>query len=93
MFEEITVLDALRVILLWISPIVLVLGLVLLFIPSNVYVKLENELQKEIGGIRKRLIIPLEKNIENLHQLILANKKIVGLVCIIVSLLILLLFK
>ena len=82
-FPEITFLDALSVVLFWLSPVVFIFGVGLLLTSLNKYNKLENILGKEIGGIRKRIFPKLESNIYTLQQKLLQSKINIALVCVV----------
>ena len=56
MVEELTIFDILKTLILWMSPIFFLLGLSVLLLRQEKYDKLEKVLDKEIGGIKKRLI-------------------------------------
>jgi hypothetical protein len=81
-FPEILFLDALRVVLFWLSPVVFIFGVVLLLTSLNKYNKLENILGKEIGGIRKRIFPKIETNIYTLQEKLLESKITIALVYI-----------
>ena len=75
-----------RAILLVMSPIMLLMGMIILLAAADKYNKLEEALGKEIGGIRKKVIPKLETNIYTLHGWLLKRKIAIGLICIICSL-------
>ena len=87
MSEEVKIFDILRVVLLWLSPVIMIVGSALLLLSSGAYSDLENKLGKEIGGFRKKVVPILETNVNSLHNWMLAHKNIVGLVFIICALL------
>jgi len=86
--EEITFFDIVRLVLIWTSPLILINGLILFFTTPKAYTKLENILDKEIGGLRKKIIPRLEINIESFHAWLLTRKRTVGLICVIFSIMI-----
>ena len=83
---EFDLFNLIRTILLVMSPIMLFMGMIILLAAADKYNKLEEALGKEIGGIRKRIIPKLETNVYSLHGLMLKRKAIIGLICIICSL-------
>ncbi len=85
MGEQLTIFDVMRTILLWVSPLVFLEGLLLLIIKVDKHIKLENQLGKEIGGIKKRLIPQIETNIYTFQNWLLKRTSILGLFFIIYS--------
>ncbi len=85
MLEELTVFEVMRTILLWLSPLVFLEGILLLIGKADKQIKLERRLDKEIGGIRKRLIPRIETNIYTFHNWLLKRPFILGLFFIIYS--------
>jgi len=83
MSEEATFFDILRIVMLWMSPVIVLVGLLLLLLNSGAYGSLEDKLGREVGGIKKRIIPLIETNINSLHNWMLARKSIVGLVFIV----------
>ena len=75
-----------RTIFLVMSPIMLIMGMIILLAAADKYNKLEEALGKEIGGIRKKVIPKLENNVYTLHSWMLKKKIAIGLICIICSL-------
>ena len=75
-----------RTIFLVMSPIMLLMGMIILLAAADKYNKLEEALGKEIGGIRKRIVPKLEDNVYTLHSWMLKKKIVIGLICIICSL-------
>lgn len=92
-YPEISFLDALSVVLFWLSPLIFIFGLALLITSLAKYNKLENILGREIGGIRKRVFPKLESNIYTLQQKLLEGKIIIALVCILCALIFFFLLK
>lgn len=93
MSEEVTIFDILRIIMLWMSPVIMIVGSLALVLSSGAYSNLEDKLGKEIGGIKRRVIPLIETNINSLHKWMLVRKNIVSLVFIACSLLILFILK
>ena len=89
-------LDALfeleRIFLLWMSPVIFILSIVIL-LGADKYNKIEGVLGREIGGIRKRVVPMLETNIYSFHEWLLKKRVIVGLICVICSIVFLIVFK
>jgi hypothetical protein len=81
MTEEITVLQIVKAVLLWASPVVVLVG-ILTILYSN-YEKLEETFGKEVGGIRKKIIPAFETNIYTFHQWLIGRKTLIGVICII----------
>ena len=75
-----------RTVFLVMSPIMLLMGMIILLSAADKYNKLEEALGKEIGGIRKKVIPKLENNVYTLHSWMLKRKIVIGLICIICSL-------
>jgi len=92
MSEQITIFEIMRSVLLFVSPIVFIVG-VLLLIAEYRYRKLEEVLGREIGGIRKIIIPKLETTIYTFQEALLRKRVIVGLICIICSALFFFIFK
>ena len=78
--------ETLRLVLYWSSPGLFLLG-ILLVLYGN-YRQLEDKLGIEIGGIRKRIIPFIETNIFVFHAWLTEKRTIVGLICIVFSLVI-----
>lgn len=83
MLGELTVFEVLRIIFLGLSPVIFILGLLILLSNPERYNRLETELGKEIGGIRKRIIPAIETNINALQNWLMKKRTIVGLICIV----------
>jgi hypothetical protein len=88
MLEEATFFDILRIVMLWVSPLIVIVGVLLLVLNRGEYGSLEDKLGREIGGIKKRVIPQIETNIDSLQEWMLDRKSIVGLVFIVCFLLI-----
>ncbi|MCK9431805.1 MAG: hypothetical protein PHQ84_05510 [Candidatus Omnitrophica bacterium] len=86
--EDWALFDIVRVIIFWTSPVVFVLGLILL--TYSKYTKLEEFLAKEFG-MRKKIFPGLEKNIYLLHNWCLKKRVLIGIACIIYALVVFLL--
>jgi hypothetical protein len=82
--EEVTIFEVLRDVILWLSPAIFCVGLFLILAPKF-YKKLEEKLNKEIGGIRKRVVPKLEKNINTFQTWMLTKNNLIGLICILSS--------
>jgi hypothetical protein len=67
--------------LLWMSQIIFVLSIVIL-LAAEQYSKLEKILEKEVGGIRKKVIPKLETNIYSFHDWLLKRRVILSLIFI-----------
>ena len=85
MEEQLTIFEVMRAILLWLSPLVLLEGIVLLIGKADKQIKIERLLGKEVGDIRKRLIPRIETNIYTFHNWLLKRSFILGLFLIICS--------
>ena len=92
MSEQITIFEIMRSVLFFVSPVIFVVG-VLLLVAEYRYRKLEEVLGREIGGIRKIMIPKLEATIYTFQESLLRKRVIVGLVCIICSVLFFFIFK
>ena len=86
MGEGFDIFYLIRTVLLVMSPIMLLMGMIILLAAADKYNKLEEALGKEIGGIRKKTVPKLESNIYTLHNWMLKRKIVIGLICIICSL-------
>jgi hypothetical protein len=80
-----TIFDTIKLILFWTSPLLLLLGIIVLFSPSAKYAKLENILGRKMGGITKIVVPALETDIYTFHNWLLKKRIIVSLVFIICS--------
>ncbi|MGA2775407.1 MAG: hypothetical protein ABSE81_05040 [Candidatus Omnitrophota bacterium] len=83
--EGLTVLQVMRAIVYWCSPIVFFVG-VLLVMYGN-YKRIEQTLGKE-AGIKKRIAPGLENNIFTFQEWLLQRHSIVGLICMVFALII-----
>lgn len=81
--EEWAFFDIMREIVFWSSPVVLLIGLVLM--SYHRYGNIETVLGKEYG-LRKRILPGFERNIYSFHEWCMKNRTAIGLVCIIYSL-------
>ena len=79
--DEITILQILRRIVFWSSPVIFFVG-VLLVLYAN-YRNIEVALSKEIGGIRKKIVPKLETNIYSFQEFLLQKNTVVGLICVV----------
>ncbi|OGX16329.1 MAG: hypothetical protein A2166_04240 [Omnitrophica WOR_2 bacterium RBG_13_41_10] len=93
MIIEYTVFDWLKVAFLWISPALFIMGTILLLLSLEKYKKLEDNLNRNLGGIQKIVMPKIETNIYTFHEWLLSKKVIVGLICIICSLVFFVLLK
>jgi len=93
MSGEATFFDILRIVMLWMSPVIVLVGLLLLLLNRGAYGSLEDKLGREVGGIKKRIIPLIETNINSPHNWMLARKNIVGLVFIVCFLVIFLFLR
>ena len=84
MEEQLTIFEVMKTILLWLSPMVLLGGMILLIGKADKSIKLEARLGKEVG-IKKRLIPRIETNIYTFQNWILKRTFILGLFFIIYS--------
>jgi len=75
--EQVTIFDFVKDFMRWVSPVILVIGLFLILAPKF-YQKLELDLAKEIGGIKKRTIPQLETGMDFFHNWMLLNSTVVG---------------
>ncbi len=92
MAPELTIFDIMKSALLFVSPVVFVVG-VLLLIAEYKYRRLEGILGKEIFGLKKIMIPKLETTIYTFQESLLKKRVIVGLICIISSVVFLLVFR
>ncbi len=76
--EDITVFDILRAIIFWFSPVIFLVG-VLLVLYGN-FRKIERILSKELG-IRKKVLPKLEAYNYTFHEWLLERNSLVGLIC------------
>lgn len=76
--EDITVFDILRAIIFWFSPVIFLVG-VLLVLYGN-FRKIEKILSKELG-IRKKVLPKLEAYNYTFHEWLLERNSLIGLIC------------
>jgi hypothetical protein len=88
--EDWAFFDIMRVIVFWSSPVVLLLGIILMTFHN--YRNVEVVLGKEYG-LRKRILPKLEQNIYSFHEWCLKRRTLIGLVCIIYSLVVFFAFR
>jgi hypothetical protein len=67
------------------SPFLFISGVLILLAQLQKYNKMESVLGKEIGGITKRIAPIIETNIYSFHNRMIRRKVIIGLVCLILS--------
>ncbi|MDP8260462.1 MAG: hypothetical protein P9L96_05660 [Candidatus Gygaella obscura] len=82
--EELTIFDFMKDFVLWLSPVVFAVG-VLLVLSPKLFGKIEGSLGKEIGGIKKKVIPQLEMNIESFQNWMLKKNNVVGLILVVLS--------
>ena len=92
MISELTIFDVMRSTFLFVSPIIFIVG-VLLLAAEYKYRKLEGVLGKEVWGVKKILIPKLEATIYTFQESLLKKRVIVGLICVICSIVFLIVFK
>ncbi len=85
MLEEFTVLEAMKMMLLWLSPIFFLVGLYLLLAKEEKHHKLESVLGKEMGILNKKLIPRIESNIDIFHKWLIKKRVMLGLFLIVYS--------
>jgi len=79
-----SIIYILREIVFWSGVISFIAGVLL--IAYRKYDVLEAKLAKEIGGIRYKIFPKLEDNIYTYHEKIMKRRKLLGLICIVYSL-------
>lgn len=84
MADELTFFGVMRSTLFWVTPVIFIVGLLLL-VAEYRYRKLEEILGREIGGIKKIVIPKLETTIYTFQESLLSKRIIVGSVFIICS--------
>ena len=83
--EDSFIFYMIRAFIFWCSPVIFFVG-ILLVLYGN-YKKLENQLAKVVGGIPKKILPKLEDNIYTFHEWLLEKNTLIGLICVISSLL------
>jgi len=83
MEQEINFFDVLKFVLIWVSPVIMLVGSLLLLLSNKSYSQIENKLAREIGGIKKSVLPSLETSNNSLHNWLLANKNATGLIFIV----------
>jgi hypothetical protein len=91
MEEGLTVFEIVQIILYALSPVLFLIGIVMVLFGN--YKILEDNLNKEIGGIKKRIFPKLEDNIFSFHAWLLEKRIAIGLICVIFSMALFLGFK
>ena len=91
--EGLTIFEILRVLFFWMSPIIFLVGLLILLSNPDKYNKLEAELGKEIGGIRKRIMPAIETNIDTLQKWLMKKRTTIGLLFIVCAVVLFLLLR
>lgn len=84
--------DIVRLVVLWVSPAILLEGLLLLLLSLDEYKKIEERFSK-LGRIKRKRVPKIEANIYTFHNWLLKRKLIVGLICIICSVIFFLVLK
>lgn len=84
-----TFFEAIKIVIFWLAPFLFVVGIVLVLY-SN-YKRLEEILGKEF--FRVKLIPAIETNIYSFHEWLLERRTIIGLLCIIISVIIFMALK
>lgn len=92
MEERIIVLEAVKLFLFWTSPLLFIVGMLLLAAEYK-YRKLEEILGKEIGGLRKIAMPKLDTTIYTFQESLLSRRILVGAILIIFSVLFFLIFR
>lgn len=90
--EELNIFDIMKPIIFWVSPVILLVGLLLL-ITEYRYKKLEETLGKEVGGLKKKIMPRLEATIYTFQNTLLSKRIIVGVIFIICSIIFLFTFR
>ena len=85
MIDQTSVFEMLRLVLLWSSPVILLVGLLLILYAN--YKRLEEFFGKELFGIKKKVFPMFETNIYVFHEWLLEKKTILGVICIIIAVL------
>lgn len=85
------VLQALRIVLFWLSPLLFLLGIVIALY-SN-YRMLEEKLAKNIIPIKLKRVIMIETNIYTLHEWLMSRRILIGLIAVVASVVFYLMFK
>jgi hypothetical protein len=91
MMGEITVFEVMKTILLWTSPVMFMLGIMLVLYTN--YKRLEEFFGKEIFGVKHKVVPLFETNIYNFHEWLLERRTLVGLICVIFSIAIFFIYK
>ncbi|MFA5356993.1 MAG: hypothetical protein WC301_06310 [Candidatus Omnitrophota bacterium] len=85
MEEGITFFEVIRAVLLWLSPLILLEGVLLLLVKKDKLTKIEEELGKEVGGIRKRIVPSIETNIFSFQNWMVKKTPVLGIFFIVYS--------
>ncbi|MDD5560826.1 MAG: hypothetical protein PHT50_02095 [Candidatus Omnitrophica bacterium] len=78
--DEVTVFDVVRPVIFWLSPLVFLVGMLLVLYGN--YKKLDSMLAKEMG-IRKKLLPKMESSNYTFHEWLLEKHTLTGVICII----------
>jgi hypothetical protein len=82
------IFDVVRIVLLFLSPVIFLEGILLLLLTADKYNKFEKALSRELGGMKKRVAPALESNIYAFHNWLMKKTIVVGIICIAYSLII-----
>ncbi len=91
MGEGVTIFEIAQIILYALSPILFLIGIVMVLFGN--YKILEDNLNKEIGGIKKKIFPKIEDNIFSFHSWLLEKRIAIGLICVIFAMALFLGFK
>jgi hypothetical protein len=90
LFYDWTFFDVMRECVFWTSPIVFIIGVVLLMYGN--YKNFEALMLKEYG-LRNKILPEVEKNIYSFHDWCMKKHILIGMVCIVYSLVVFLVLK
>jgi hypothetical protein len=88
--SDLLFIKILREIILWSTPVIIFVG-VFLILYGN-YSSFQSTLEKELG-LRKRIIPKLEKNVYAFHEWCLKKNILIGIICIIYSVIVFLVLR
>ena len=81
---DVTIYSLIKPYLAFASPIIFGVGIILIIAPAS-YKKLEEVLNEEVGGIRKRIFPLLENAYNNFHHWVLIKTNTLGITCVIIA--------
>jgi hypothetical protein len=81
---EMSIFEIIKPIIFWVSPLIFLVGLLLL-IAEYRYRKLEETLGREVGGLKKKIMPGLETTIYSFQNSLLSKRIIVGIIFIVCS--------